>query len=219
MKSFRFSTLPGIGLTLIAMTLATNIHAEVKIFKSVDANGNVTYGDQPTDGAVDFELIEMAPIPRTSDGADLDKRLDRMAAATKRLKSDREARESERITQQPPANTVVYYPAYQGGNSGGHYHRDDHRAVKRHRFDDRYGLHSPYNAHRKNDSLHLGVGFRSSHLDGSLQLGSRRSSNGRTAHHTGYQKEKYGISPFRSDRRTRAYSPQPNTRPKPRNQR
>lgn len=213
MKSFRSSTLPGIGLTLIAMTLATNTHAEIKIFKSVDANGNVTYGDQPTDEAVDFELIEMEPTPRTSDGADLDKRLDRMAAATERLKSDRKARESERVTEQPPANTVVYYPAYQDGNSGAHYHRDDHRAVKRHHFNDRYGLHSPYNTHRKNNSFHLGVGFRSSHLDGSPQLGSRSSSNGRPAHHTGYQKKKYGISPFRSDRRTRAYSPQPNTRP------
>ena len=125
MKSFHSSTLPGIGLTLIAMTLATNTHAEIKIFKSVDANGNVTYGDQPTDEAVDFELIEMEPTPRTSDGADLDKRLDRMAAATERLKSDRKARESERVTEQPPANTVVYYPAYQDGNSGAHYHRDD----------------------------------------------------------------------------------------------
>ncbi len=221
MKPLSLATLACIALAAI------EIHAESPVFKSVDPDGRVTYGDQPTDQAIDFDVIEIKPTIANIDTG-LDKRLERMAATTKRLQADRKARESERVKEQPK-NTVVYYPAAsQGGNSGRYYsgnRRDKHRAVNRYYSGDHNGSHSTKSFHRDRNSFNLGLGFRSSHFDGSLQLGNRHLGNRHSRHehnnHSGRSRQQHSTyAPLKEYRHSRAApSPYPSSRHTPRNQR
>ncbi len=176
MRILHFLTL--LGLTTAA-ALPSGSHANTDVFKSIDPDGRVTYGDSPTDNAVDFELIEIRPTIERSD-IDLDKRLERMAATTKRLRDDREHR--QRVKQEKrhqDKETVVYYPAANPSHS--HYRLNGRR-------NDRFNR-QPHNRHQNSgfyrDSYSssdtyrrypgLNIGVRGSHFSGSLSLGNRSS--------------------------------------------
>ena len=256
---------PLILLSIALVTTAlvtTKIHADMKVFKSTDLDGRVTYSDKPTEKAIDFEIIEITPTIASNDD-DLDKRLERMAATTKRLQDDRKGRESKR-QEQGGQNTVVYYPAaYPPANYGrvyrsSSYLRNDHRANNHpgnyhsgnsHSGNSHSGNSHPGNSHhsntkhyrayqngsdrlnnyhRKQGSVSLGVGFRSSHLSGSLQVGNRqslhnqfrhdRSLHNRNLNKRGHDRQ-FAYSPLRKNLRPRAPSPYTNARPTPRNSR
>ena len=236
---------PLILLSIALVTTAlvtTKIHADVKVFKSTDPDGRVTYGDKPTEKAIDFEVIEIKPTIASNDD-DLDKRLERMAATTKRLQEDRKERESER-QEQGGQNTVVYYPAaYPPANYGrvyrsNSYPRNDHRGnnhpgSSHHSNTEHYRAYQDEsdrlnNYHRRRGSVSLGVGFRSSHLSGSLQVGNRQSLHNQSRHDRslhnrnlnkrGHDRQ-FAYSPLRKNLRPRAPSPYTNAGPTPRNSR
>ena len=237
-----------ISIALLTTALvATRVHADVKVFKSTDPDGHVTYGDKPTEEAIDFEVIEIKPTIASNDD-DLDKRLERMAATTKRLQEDRKERESEH-QEQGGQNTVVYYPAayppanygrvyrsaiyprnsHPGNNYSGNNHSgNNHRSKIEHYRAYQDGSDRLNNYHRRPDSVSLGVGFHSPRFSGSLQVGNRQSSHHRSRHDQsrhdhnlnkrGHDRQ-FALSPLRENLRPRAPSPYTNTRHSPRNNR
>lgn len=169
---------------LLSLSLAATANQEnTVVFKSIDSAGRVSYGDAPSADAIDFELIEIKPTAETND-SELDKRLDRMAATTKRLQEDRKQRELEQEQEHKQKDTIVYYPAANPGyshyrrNSGHHYgkHRDRPYYSPDYVYQKpgyQYDSHSS-NYHRRGLSSNLTLGYKGSHFGGSLHLGSRQ---------------------------------------------
>ena len=62
------------------------------IYKAVDAQGRVSFGDQPGANAVEFEALERPSYQQNNSTEELQTRLDQMAATTKRLQEDRKLR-------------------------------------------------------------------------------------------------------------------------------
>jgi len=91
------------------------------IYKSIDAQGRVSFGDQPGANAVEFETLERPRYQQNTSTQELQTRLDQMAATTKRLQEDRKLRSklrqdeaaAKRSQYQPPVVVVenrVYRP-------------------------------------------------------------------------------------------------------------
>lgn len=142
-------------LALLALTLTLPAGADAQVYKSVDAQGNVIFSDNPVEGAVSVERIPLRPA---NNGPELtpNQRIEQMAATTARLREDRQARESARReareARTPPASqgyqpvpathgqTYVprhfphrqygVKPPYRHGNKHrGREHREQHRAT------------------------------------------------------------------------------------------
>ena len=62
------------------------------IYKTVDAEGRVSFGDKPGANAVEFEALERPSYQQNNSTEELQTRLDQMAATTKRLQEDRKLR-------------------------------------------------------------------------------------------------------------------------------
>lgn len=69
------------------------------IYKTVDAQGRVSFGDQPGANAVEFEALERPSYQQNTSTEELQTRLDQMAATTKRLQEDRKLRSKLRHDQ------------------------------------------------------------------------------------------------------------------------
>ncbi len=69
------------------------------IYKSVDAQGRVSFGDQPGANAVELETIERPSYQQNTSTEELQTRLDQMAATTKRLQEDRKLRSKLRLDE------------------------------------------------------------------------------------------------------------------------
>ncbi|WP_461517024.1 DUF4124 domain-containing protein [Porticoccus sp.] len=90
---------------LLLIALASVSASGQTVYKSVDANGNIVYSDEPM---ADTLLLETLSLPSTTGDGDNDKgaqqqsdaRIEQMANATARLKQDREDRESARRAEQ-----------------------------------------------------------------------------------------------------------------------
>ena len=84
------------------------------IYKSVDAQGRVSFGDQPSIDAVQLEALERPSYQQNNSAEELQTRLDQMVATTKRLQEDRKLRsklrqdeaEAKRSQYQPPVVVV-----------------------------------------------------------------------------------------------------------------
>ena len=84
------------------------------IYKSVDAQGRVSFGDEPGANTVELETLERPSYQQNSSAEELQTRLDQMAATTKRLQEDRKLRsklrqdeaEAKRSHYQPPVVVV-----------------------------------------------------------------------------------------------------------------
>ncbi len=156
--------------------IATISHANTVVFKSKDAAGRVSYSDTAPEDTIAYERIEIKQTTE-SDNGELDKRLDRMAATTKRLQEDRKQRElAGKAAPQQTQDTVVYYPAKDPGHS--HYRRNNHHNRKRRGFfHDNPNYHDPYvsNHRRRSGTSSLDIGYRGSRFNGSLQLRDRSS--------------------------------------------
>jgi len=83
------------------------------IYKTVDAQGRVSFGDHPGANAVALETLERPRYQQNTSSEELQTRLDQMAATTKRLQDDRKLRaklrhdEAEARKSQAPAPVVV----------------------------------------------------------------------------------------------------------------
>ena len=188
--------------SLVLALFSVVVFSGTTVFKSTAPDGRITFGDQPSEDAIDFELIEIKPAAASTD-TNLDKRLERMAATTKRLQQDRKARELARQEEKPdePA-AVVYYPAANPSHSHyrGSFHNKRHET---HRYkpgkqspvfpDD--GDNSSYTSSRHYRQLPFAVnvnsGFRSSGASVSLSPGSEL---------TNYQESKYKLNTNNSSR-------------------
>ncbi len=62
------------------------------IYKSVDAQGRISFGDKPGANAVELETLERPSYQQNTTSEDLQTRLDQMATTTKRLQDDRKLR-------------------------------------------------------------------------------------------------------------------------------
>ncbi len=93
-------------LGALALGLAlqgSGIWAATQVYKSTDAKGQITYGDAPSPGAVAVEDLGVTtPDPVVSE-EELQKRIDRVAATTDRLRDDRLQREKAQAAARPPA--------------------------------------------------------------------------------------------------------------------
>jgi len=83
------------------------------IYKSVDAQGRVSFGDHPGANAVALETLERPSYQQNTSANELQTRLDQMAATTKRLQDDHKLRselrhdKAESRKNQAPAPVVV----------------------------------------------------------------------------------------------------------------
>ena len=112
-------------LYVLTSTPITLAHA-TRIYKSIDANGNVTYSSVPPENA---EHVEKMHVPNNYnvDSSSTDtSNFDQIKAAAEELEADRKQREQEREeareklaekeatkpAEKPPEREIHYYPAY-----------------------------------------------------------------------------------------------------------
>lgn len=165
-------------LVTIFMALATcSAIAETVVYKSTDAKGRVTYGDDPMDEAVDLKVLEFKPAAETNDD-EASKRLEQMIATTKRLQEDRKDRESNRRQEQ-------------ANNSTSRRENDDDRSSDHPSYYARqpqpYPIYNtwrrPWEDYSDHTPLHLDLGYRSSRFNAALELGNRRHEHRHEPHH------------------------------------
>lgn len=165
-------------LTIFMALVTCSVISETVVYKSTDARGRVTYGDDPIDEAVDLKVLEFKPAANNNDD-EASKRLKQMIATTKRLQEDRKDRESSRrqeqvsrsaLRQADDENRSSDYPPYYVRQPQPYPIYDTWR---RQPWDD-YSAHSP---------LHLDLGYRSSRFNAALELGNRRHEHRRERHH------------------------------------
>ena len=101
MRRMRVGLLAGLALLL---TLGEQqVRGETQVYKSTDAEGQVTYGDKPAAGAVSVEDLGVtAPDPEISP-AERQKRIDSIAETANRLRDDRLQREKAQADARSPA--------------------------------------------------------------------------------------------------------------------
>lgn len=165
-------------LVTIFMALATcSAIAETVVYKSTDAKGRVTYGDDPMDEAVDLKVLEFKPAAETNDD-EASKRLEQMIATTKRLQEDRKDRELNRRQEQ-------------ANNSTSRRENDDDRSSDHPSYYARqpqpYPIYNtwrrPWEDYSDHTPLHLDLGYRSSRFNAALELGNRRHVHRHEPHH------------------------------------
>jgi hypothetical protein len=106
--------IPGSIALMLALQGSWSL-AETQVYKSTDADGRVTYGDAPTPGAVAVEDMGVTAPDVVVSEEELQKRIDRVAATTDRLRDDRLQREKARADARPPpapAPPIVVMPGY-----------------------------------------------------------------------------------------------------------
>jgi len=142
-------------LFVATITIGTTTVFGQTVYKSVDADGTVTYSDQPAAAEELLETLELKnPETTTDSAAESAARIEQMAKVTDRLKKDRQERDKARLAEQElalarqqSAPPLIYreeyyrtnYP-YRGRNLfrphshhkpiHGHY-RNDHRKDRR----------------------------------------------------------------------------------------
>lgn len=89
-------------LLLIATTgMVTKTVYGQTVYKSVDADGTVTYSDQPATAGELLETLELKTPESTTDSAtESAARIEQMAKVTDRLKKDRQERDKARLAEQ-----------------------------------------------------------------------------------------------------------------------
>ena len=154
------------------------------IYKTVDAQGRVSFGDQPGADAVELETLERPSYQQNTSTEELQTRLEQMAATTKRLQEDRKLRsklrqeeaDAKKSQYQVPVVVVekrVYRPRPYPYLYKPHHYSGEKKGVSRH----------------SGSSLGLHLGGGSSSFRYGLSYGSRqRQSESRTIQ-TPYRRE------------------------------
>lgn len=157
------------------------------IYKSVDARGRVTYGDEPNPHALKEEQVNLPSYVQSISSAESRARLEAMAATTKRLQEDRRARQEERRkdTQRSAPAPVAHYPPVVVQNRGyrpSRYDRQTNAHPYPHAYPGAYpGAHPPYrypgnhDTHRKRSSIGVNISGGSSTFRYGVSLGNQQS--------------------------------------------
>lgn len=154
------------------------------IYKSVDAQGRVSFGDQPGANAVELETLERPNYPQNASTEELQTRLDQMAATTKRLQEDRKLRaklrhdeaEAKKSQYQAPVIVVekrVYRHRRHPYLYKPHYYNGEHKTA----------------AHYSGSSVGLHLGGDSSKFHYGLSYGNRQRHSESRAIQTPYRRE------------------------------
>ena len=154
------------------------------IYKTVDAQGRVSFGDQPGANAVEFVALERPSYQQNTSGEELQTRLDQMAATTKRLQEDRKLRsklrhdeaEAKKSQYQAPVVVVenrVYRPRSYPYLYKPHHYRGDKSSV----------------SHHSSSSLGLHLGGGSSKFHYGLSYGSHQRQREVKSIQTPYRRE------------------------------
>lgn len=103
------------ALLLVGMAPTVPGNTQTLVYKSVDEQGRVSFGDRPIADATLVEEIYLAPLAPRGAEAGSEEHLERLVATTRRLREDRLAREEQRAKaesarRQP--STFPEYPAY-----------------------------------------------------------------------------------------------------------
>ena len=80
------------------------------IYKSVDGEGHVSFGDQPASNAVQLETLQRPSYQENTDPEALQTRINQMAATTQRLQEDRKRRTQLRRPDVVAQNSPVQAP-------------------------------------------------------------------------------------------------------------
>ena len=156
------------------------------IYKSVDAQGRVSFGDQPGADAVELEIIERPSYQQNASTEELQTRLDQMAATTKRLQEDRKLRsklrqdeaEAKRSQYQPPV-VVVENRVYRSPHRYPYLYKPHLYNGEKNRVSDHSG---------SSLGLHLGGGSSKFHYG--LSYGSHKQHTESQRIQTPYRREK-----------------------------
>lgn len=118
------------------------------IYKTVDAQGRVSFGDQPGPDAVELETLERPRYEQNVSTQELQLRLEQMAATTKRLQEDRKLRSQLRQqegeakkTQYQAPTVVVEKRVYRSRSYPYLYNPHRRKGEKIHRSSSSLGLH------------------------------------------------------------------------------
>ena len=88
-------------LFVATITIGTTTVYGQTVYKSVDADGTVTYSDQPAAAEELLETLELKnPETTTDSAAESAARIEQMAKVTDRLKKDRQERDKARLAEQ-----------------------------------------------------------------------------------------------------------------------
>ena len=108
-------TMHRICLTLLLFNFVVLPAAATTVYKTVDANGVVSFSDQPPTSGSEAEILELSITYREPSALDR-KRLDAMRETTDRMAADRREREKLRLLAKQtqasyqPQQFVAYYP-------------------------------------------------------------------------------------------------------------
>lgn len=101
------------ALLLAGMAPAIPGNTQTLIYKSVDEQGRVSFGDRPIANAVTVEEISLAPLAARSVEPASEEYIERLVATTQRLREDRLAREEQRAeAARQQARIFPDYSAY-----------------------------------------------------------------------------------------------------------
>jgi|GEM_PF-373419 hypothetical protein len=90
-----------LSLLIVTTALATTTIYAQTVYKSVDADGTITYSDQPAVPGELLETLELKNPEITADtAAESAARIEQMAKVTDRLKQDRQERDKARLAEQ-----------------------------------------------------------------------------------------------------------------------
>ena len=162
------------------------------IYKSVDAKGRVTYGDEPNPHALKEEQVNLPSYVQSISSEESRARLEAMAATTKRLQEDRRARQEERRkdTQRSAPAPVAHYPQVVVQNRGyrpsRYYRRTDPHAYP-HAYPP-YRYPGKHDTHRKRSSIGVNISGGSSKFRYGVSLGNQQS----------HQRSRSTQTPYRS---------------------
>ena len=162
------------------------------IYKSVDAKGRVTYGDEPNPHALKEEQVNLPSYVQSISSEESRARLEAMAATTKRLQEDRRARQEERRkdTQRSAPAPVAHYPPVVVQNRGYRPSRYDRRTDP-HAYPHAYPLYrypGKHDTHRKRSSIGVNISGGSSKFRYGVSLGNQQS----------HQRSRSTQTPYRS---------------------
>ena len=155
------------------------------IYKSVDAQGRVSFGDQPGAGAVEFETLERPTYQQKTSPEELQTRLDQMAATTKRLQEDLQLRaklrheeaEARKSQYQAPI-VVVEQRVYRPRRHHPYFYKPSY-----------YDGDKKHRSQRSGSSLGLHIGGGSSKFHYGLSYGNQQNYRESSAIQTPYRRE------------------------------
>ena len=155
------------------------------IYKSVDTQGRVSFGDHPGANAVALETLERPSYQQNTSSEELQTRLEQMVATTRRLQEDRKLRsklrhdEAEARKSQDPAPVVVVENRVYRPRPYPYLYRPHHYLGEKQTV-----------SHQSGSSLGLHLGGGSSKFHYGLSYGSHKKHTESQRIQTPYRREK-----------------------------